>query len=190
MSRIEEREILRRLELISQIEPSTESTARAMQRVRRVLANMQGKEETLKPIRIWGTFLKTRVSRFAAAAIFTIFVLLPLSYGAVKIIKTYFFEEKTTSIAEVVTVTTKRATKLSGEWDENQVSKISDEINRLREAGKYEKTLIKEGVENGILHREYRVRYILASGEVITGNEIQVINDTNNTDANQPEDEE
>ena len=41
MPRIDEiQEILRRLELTSQIEPDPESTAQAMERVRRVLVNM------------------------------------------------------------------------------------------------------------------------------------------------------
>jgi len=189
MSGIDEiQEILRQLEVISQIEPSPESTARAMERVRRVLVNMQGKKETPKPIGIWGRILKTRVSRFAAAAIFTIFVLLPLSYGAVKIIKTYFFQEKTTSVTPAKT--TSSVTKLSGEGDENQAGKVYDELNRLREAGKYEKTFVKEWVENGILYRKYRVRYVLASGEVVTMNEFQSLTDTNDTDADQGEDEE
>lgn len=192
MPRIDEQEILRRLELISQIQPSPEAIALAMERVRRVLVNMPEKEETLKPIEIWRTILKTRLSRFATAAIITIFILLPLSYGAVKIIKTYFFQEKPVSTTQNgVTVTTTNATKLSGEYaDENQARKVYDEINQLRKAGKYEKTLIKEWVENGILCQVYRVRYVLASGEVIIMNEGQAANDTNDADANRPEDEE
>ncbi|MCX5634482.1 MAG: hypothetical protein NTW55_01375 [Planctomycetota bacterium] len=255
MPRIDEQEILHRLELISQIKPSPESTARAMERVRRVLVNMsekgaailrideiddilrrverlsqtrpssewvnevedvlrrvellsqmdtdpwltaqtihqvrtvlvpmmQEKKVTSKPIRIWGRILRTRVSRFAAAAIFTIFILLPLSYGAVKIIKTYFFQEKPTSI------TTKNTTILSGEGDENRARKVYEEINQLREAGKCEKTLIKEWVENGIVFQRYKVRYTLASGEAVTMIEDRPVNDTNDADANQPKDEE
>jgi len=184
MPGIDEQEILRRLEPISQIEPGPESTAGAMERVRRVLANMQEKKETSKPTGIWGIIPKTRVLRFAAAAIFAIFVLLPLGYGTVRIIKTYFFEEKPTSI------TTRIATKLSGEGDEYQARKVSDELNRLKDAGKYEKTLMKEWVENGILHRKYSVRYVLANGEVVTENEHQIINATNDTDADQSEDKQ
>jgi len=192
MPRINEQEILRRLELISQIEPSPEAIALAMERVRRVLVNVLEKKETLKPIRIWETILKTRMLRFAAAAIITIFILLPLSYGVAKIIKTYFFQEMPTSITQNgVTVTTTNTTKLSGEYaDENQARKVYDEINRLRKAGKYEKTLIKEWVENGIVFQLYKVRYTLASGEVVTGNEGQAANDTNDADVNRPEDEE
>jgi len=185
MPRIDEQEILRRLELISQIEPSPEATALAMERVRRVLVNMQaGKEETSKPIRIWETIQRTRLSRFAAAAIITIFILLPLSYGAVKIIKTYFFQAKPTSITQGST------TRLSGELDEEQAGKVYDEINRLKEAGKCEKTLVKEWVENGILYRAYSVRYVLASGEVVTMGECWPVNDTNDADANRHKDEE
>ena len=191
MPRIDEQEILRRLELISQIEPSPEAIALAMERVRRVLVNMLEKKETPKPIRIWGTILKTRISRFAAAAIITIFILLPLSYGVVKIIKTYFFEEKPTSITQKgVTVTKGKVIILSGEGDENQARKVYEEINRLREAGKCEKNLVKEWVENGILHRAYSVRYVLASGEVVTRIEDQTATDTNDTGADRPEDEE
>ncbi len=191
MPRIDEQEILRRLDLISQIEPSPEAIALAMERVRRVLVNMPGKEETPNPIEIWRTILKTRMLRFAAAAIITIFILLPLSYGVVKIIKTYFFQEKPISTTQNgVTVTKTNATELSGEYaDENQARKVYDEINRLREAGKYEKTLIKEWTENGILHQVYRVRYVLASGEVIIMNEGQAANDINDSDANRPKDE-
>jgi len=188
MSRINEQEILRRLELISQIKPGPEAIALAMERIRRVLVNMQGKEETSNPIEIWRTILKTRMLRFAAAAIITIFILLPLSYGAVKIIKTYFFEEKPVCIGGY-TVITKMS--LSGDYaDEDQAKKVYDEINRLKEAGKYEKTLVKEWVENGIVFQLYKVRYTLASGEVITVNEGsgQAVNDTNDADTTRPED--
>lgn len=130
--------------------------------------------------------------RFATAAIITIFILLPLSYGVAKIIKTYFFQEKPVSTTQNgVTVTKMSTTKLSGEYaDEKQARRVYDEINQLRKAGKYEKTLIKEWVENGIVFQLYKVRYTLASGEVVTGNEGQAANDTNDADANRPEDEE
>jgi hypothetical protein len=141
---------------------------------------------------IWRTILKTRMLRFATAAIITIFILLPLSYGVAKIIKTYFFQEKPVSTTQNgVTVTKMSTTKLSGEYaDEKQARRVYDEINQLRKAGKYEKTLIKEWVENGIVFQLYKVRYTLASGEVVTGNEGQAANDTNDADANRPEDEE
>jgi hypothetical protein len=164
-----------------------------MHQVHTVLVNrMPEKKETSKPTGIWGTILKTKISRFAAAAIFTIFVLLPLSYGAVKIIKTYFFQEKTAAITQNgVTVPITSSTKLSGEdADNDQAKKVYDEISRLKEAGKYEKTFVKEWVENGVLHRAYRVRYVLASGEVVTIGEYQPVNDTNDIGADQSEDEE
>jgi outer membrane lipoprotein-sorting protein len=85
MPRIDEQEILRRLELISQIEPSPEAIALAMERVRRVLVNMPGKEETSNPIEIWGTILKTRISRFAAAAVIIIGILFGLYQFGVRI---------------------------------------------------------------------------------------------------------
>jgi hypothetical protein len=190
--KINEQELIRQLERLSQIDSGTGSSGRTMHQVHTVLVNrIPEKKETSKQTGIWGTILRTKISRFAAAAIFTIFILLPLSYGAVKIIKTYFFEEKPIYATQKgVDVTIMGPTKLSGEWDENQVKKVYDEVNRLKDAGKYEKTFVKEWVENGILYRAYRVRYILASGEVVTMGESQPVNDTNDIGADQSEDEE
>jgi hypothetical protein len=190
MPRIDEQEILRRLALISQIEPSPEATALAMERVRRVLVNMSEKKETssqIKTVRIWGSIIRNRMLRFTAAAIITIFILLPLSYGAVKIIKTYFFEEKPVCIGGYTAIT---KTSLSSDYaDENQARKVYEEINQLKKAGKCEKTFVKEWVENGIVFQLYEVRYTLASGEVVTVNEgnSQPVTDTNDADANRPD---
>jgi outer membrane lipoprotein-sorting protein len=88
MTRIDEQEILRRLELISQIKPSPESTARAMERVRRVLVNMQGKEETsnqIKIVKIWGAITRNRMLRFAAAAVIIIGILFGLHQFGVRL---------------------------------------------------------------------------------------------------------
>ncbi|MCX5635387.1 MAG: hypothetical protein NTW55_06090 [Planctomycetota bacterium] len=88
MPRTDEQEILRRLELISQIKPSPESTARAMERVRRVFVSMSEKKEIsnqIKIVRIWGSIMKTKMLRFAAAAVIIIGILFGLHQFGVRI---------------------------------------------------------------------------------------------------------
>jgi hypothetical protein len=54
------------------------------------------------------------------------------------------------------------------EEEKAQLKKQSDEINELRQAGKGERTFLKEVEENGMKIRLYQVRYTLSDGRVVT----------------------
>jgi len=76
MSKIDENQIRRRLKLISQIEPTSETTDRAMERVRNTLTGKEkGREESGTRVR---RFLKKPITKLAAAAI----LLIGLGYAA------------------------------------------------------------------------------------------------------------
>ena len=120
---------------------------------------------------IWRIIMRSRKLKYAVAAMVGIAVMVPLVYGASKIIKTYFFKEEIkytnpdgSTISQVI------QTGISGA-DEKEAKKVYDEINRLREAGKCEKILQEEWVEDGIRIRKYKVHYTLSSGKIITMDE-------------------
>jgi hypothetical protein len=70
MSKIDENEILRRLKLLSQIEPPSEATDRVIQLVR---DSMSDKEKTRENTSLW-QFPKRPIAKFAAAAVLLIAV--------------------------------------------------------------------------------------------------------------------
>ncbi len=111
--------------------------------------------------------------KIVAIAGFMTLVVLSLSYGASKIIKSYVFEETSTSVWKegnaTHTVATVVATKMTGDYaNRDEAKREYDEISELRKAGNYEKILKKEWVENGTKRRLYQVRYTLSNGKVIT----------------------
>jgi len=145
-------------------------------------------------IRRWFAPDGQRVSlwRLTCAAVIAIAVMLPLSYGATKIIRTYVFEEETETIqtnkdGSVTVTVTATTTGLSGDYaNRKEAKKEYDEISALRKAGKYEKTLKKEWVKNGTKIRLYKVRYTLSNGKVITMNESEAASATDE-DKQQPD---
>jgi outer membrane lipoprotein-sorting protein len=71
MSKISEEEIQRRLKLLSQVQPSTQSTDRAVQRVRCMLTEHKQTTKT-KNISIWRIIMRSRIIKLAAAAVIVI----------------------------------------------------------------------------------------------------------------------
>ncbi len=86
MRRIDEKEILRRTDLLSKIEPAQEYTDRAITRVRKALAEQERGFET----NFWRKIMKSRLTKLAAAAVIMIVLAVPLGYGATKVIKAFF----------------------------------------------------------------------------------------------------
>jgi len=70
MSKIDENEILRRLKLLSQIEPTSESTDRAMERARAALVGEQEKRGS-KSTSVW-PLMKRPIAKLAATAVLLI----------------------------------------------------------------------------------------------------------------------
>jgi len=73
MSKIDENKIHRRLKILSQIEPSSEATGRAIQRARDTLVNKE-KSQQHANARIWRNIFKSPIIKFAAAAVLLIAV--------------------------------------------------------------------------------------------------------------------
>jgi len=67
MSKIDENKIHRQLKALSQIEPGSEATNRAIQRVRGTLINEKSRQSS--GTRIWRTVFKSPITKFAAAAV-------------------------------------------------------------------------------------------------------------------------
>ncbi len=72
MSKIDENQIHRQLKALSQIEPGSEATNRAIQRVRGTLINEKNRQSS--GTRIWRTVFKSPIAKFAAAAVLLIAV--------------------------------------------------------------------------------------------------------------------
>jgi len=72
MSKIDENKIENKLKVLSQFEPSSEATGRAIQRVRDTLINEKSRQST--NTKIWRTVFKGPVTKFAAAAVLLIAV--------------------------------------------------------------------------------------------------------------------
>jgi len=115
--------------------------------------------------------------RVAAAAAIATMILLPLSYAGGKIVKTYIFtegpkveviENEDGSVTKIGTLSV--VTDTSGEQANEEEA---NEIEELRKAGKGERILVKEWVEQGMRFCLYKVSYTLSDGKVVTVNEIE-----------------
>ncbi len=135
-------------------------------------------------LRRWFTPTGERISlwRVAAAAAIAIAVLLPLTYGAVKIVKVYTFTIDTRQVNEDGSITaTSTYVKLSGYFaDEEEAKRVWQETTELKKAGKYERTFLKEIERNGVKYRYYNYRYTLSNGQVITFAESERVKEEDN----------
>jgi hypothetical protein len=128
-------------------------------------------------LRRWFAPTGGRISlwRVATAAAIAIAVLLPLSYGADKLIKIYHFRFESRQVNDdgTVTVTATEVT-LSGDFaDEEEAGRVNRETRELKKAGKYERTFLKEVEINGVKRRIYTYRYTLSNGRVVAFNEYE-----------------
>lgn len=73
MPKFNEEEILRRLKRLSQLEPTSEATDRAIERVRQTLID-KGKVEESSSARIWRAVIQSPITKLAAAAVIIIAV--------------------------------------------------------------------------------------------------------------------
>ena len=79
MSEIDEKEIKRRFEVISQFEPSSEVTARDLERTRKSLTKQTSGQRT-RGQKIWRIIMKSRITKAAAAAVIIIVILIGINY--------------------------------------------------------------------------------------------------------------
>ncbi len=113
--------------------------------------------------------------RVAAVVAIAAMVLLPLTYAGGKVIKSYFVEVEVIETIQsedggIVKVGTARA--IAVEPVEQPNEQEAKEIEELRKAGKCEKVLVEERIENGMKFSLYKVTYTLSSGKVITVTEV------------------
>jgi hypothetical protein len=114
--------------------------------------------------------------RVAAVVAIAAMVLLPLAYAGSKVIKSYLVEVNVIETIEgedgsITKVGTASAIMVSpaGQTTEEEAK----EIEELKKAGKFEKVLVEERVENGMVFRLYNVNYTLSSGKVISTNKVE-----------------
>ena len=117
--------------------------------------------------------------RVAAVAVIAVAVLLPLSYGASKLVKVYFFhfESRRVNNDGTVTVTQAEITIVGDFVDEEEARRIWEETRELKRTGKYEKRLLKEIEENGVKYRIYEYVYTLSDGREIGFAESEQVNE-------------
>ena len=101
MSEINEKEIKRRFEVISQFEPSSEVTARDLERTRKRLIEHMSRQQPREQ-KIWRIIMKSRITKLAAAAVIIVAVL--LSYFTVGVKETYAFEQTLEAFRDVRTI--------------------------------------------------------------------------------------
>ena len=113
--------------------------------------------------------------RVAAVAIIGVAVLLPLTYGAGKIVKVYVLNFESRRVNKDGSVTaTRTGVKLSGDFaDEEEAKIVWEETRELKKAGKYERTFLKEIEINGVKRRIYTYRYTLSNGRAMAFNEYE-----------------
>ena len=80
MSEMDEREIKRRFELISKFEPGSEVTIRDLKRVRESLVKRMTKQQTTQQ-KMWRIIMKSKITKFAAAAAIIVAVLIGIHYS-------------------------------------------------------------------------------------------------------------
>lgn len=135
-------------------------------------------------IRGWFAPAGERISlwRVAAAAAIAVAVLIPLSYGAAKVIERYKIEvitfiDENGQESERFTRTRSAPTQVDSE-----TAALAAEIAELRKAGKYEKTLVGKppirvksstGKDVTDKYYVYRYRFTLSNGETIELNNIE-----------------
>ena len=71
MSKIDDNQIHNRLKILSQIEPSSESTGRAVLRIRKILLNKENARQYAGTT-IWRNIFMNPIIKFAAAAVLMI----------------------------------------------------------------------------------------------------------------------
>jgi len=104
MPKFNENEILRRLKLLSQLEPTSEATDRAIERVRQTLID-KGKVEESSSARIWRVVIQSPITKIAAAAVIIIAVGLFLVHrGPGEQVKPTEVAKVTKSPAEMMTL--------------------------------------------------------------------------------------
>jgi hypothetical protein len=120
------------------------------------------------------------LGRVAAAAILAVVVLLPLTYAGSRIVRTYFTEGPQVEVMQnedgSVTKTGSLSVSVSTCGDQADAQDIENsraEIEELKKAGQFERTLVREWTEQGMEFRLYEVSYTLSSGKVITMNQVE-----------------
>ena len=135
-------------------------------------------------LRRWFAPTSGRISRWrvATAAAIAIAVLLPLGYGANKLVRKYRFIIETRQVSDdgIVTKTSVNVTIAGDFADEEEAKRIWEETRELKNAGKYERTFRKEIERNGIKRRIYTYRYTLSNGRVVAFGESERVNEGEN----------
>jgi hypothetical protein len=122
--------------------------------------------------------------RVATATAIAIAILLPLSYGANKLVRKHRFIIETEQVSDdgIVTKTSVDVTIAGDFTDEDEAIRVWQETRELKKAGKYERTFRKEIERNGIKSRIYTYRYTLSNGRVVAFGESERVNEGENQD--------
>lgn len=137
-------------------------------------------------LRRWFAPTGGRISRWrvATTAAIAIAVLLPLGYGANKLVRKYRFIIETRQVSDdgIVTKTPVDVTIAGDFADKEEAKRVWQETRELKKAGMYERTFRKEIERNGIKRRIYTYRYTLSNGRVVAFGESERVNEGENQD--------
>ena len=127
MSKTDEQEILRRLQLFSKIEPNSADTERAIQSIRDILANEQKQQKTSNTA-IWRMIYKSKITKLAAAVIIIAIGLSLVHRGPGEQVDSPSIRKVTKSPAELLT-----ARSLTIAYRQGDIHTVEDQLDRALE---------------------------------------------------------
>jgi hypothetical protein len=114
--------------------------------------------------------------RIAAMVLVTLAVLMPLAYGATKLVKVFHITmEVTTQYDDGSIGTTLEEFYTSGFDNEEEGNRILQEIEELRRAGEYEKIFEEERVIDEEMYHLYHYIYTLSDGQVVSIGQLEKV---------------
>lgn len=143
---IDEKAIFSRIEMLNSIEPNAENLKLVMERVQQTLQEIEVGRKSLKA-NIFGIITKNKITKFAAVIVFVLFVILPLTYGAYKLISYFIIEEtKHSFYFEDRFYTVTQEVSVFAEDEDEKVPGIKEIKEALRILKKGEGEQIKPGI--------------------------------------------
>ena len=129
MAKFDEKEIRHKLEIISQITPTQQSTGRALEKVRRALIS---EEERDSNVNLWSKFKNSRITRLAAAAVIIIAISLLIVQRGVRKQEPVQVVSVAKSPAELLTLASLRTAYRRGGIDalEKQCDEAVEKLGR------------------------------------------------------------
>lgn len=180
------------------IKPTEQMRERTLTDALKAQEEIKKTESAVTRPNIWRIIMKTKLNKLTAASI-AFACLVPLCYGVGKLVTTFFVVDEVVVTypdekyggesaygwrAGVMTNESLSDEEIAKKVDEygydpndpnnvrrkEEMKQIFKELHELRQAGKFERTFVKEDEQDGIKIRFYKDHFTLSSGKTITMN--------------------